>query len=72
MSFTAQPEMLAAAAGELRSLGATLKASNAAAAVPTTGVVPPAADEVSLLPCHTIPYACGDVSDGQRQGRGDP
>lgn len=40
MSFTAQPEMLAAAAGELRSLGATLKASNAAAAVPTTGVVP--------------------------------
>lgn len=28
---------------------ATLKASNAAAAVPTTGVVPPAADEVSLL-----------------------
>lgn len=49
MSFTAQPEMLAAAAGELRSLGATLKASNAAAAVPTTGVVPPAADEVSLL-----------------------
>lgn len=31
------------------SLGATLKASNAAAAVPTTGVVPPAADEVSLL-----------------------
>lgn len=29
--------------------GATLKASNAAAAVPTTGVVPPAADEVSLL-----------------------
>ncbi|KEY07268.1 PE family protein [Mycobacterium tuberculosis variant bovis] len=49
MSFTAQPEMLAAAAGELRSLGATLKVSNAAAAVPTTGVVPPAADEVSLL-----------------------
>lgn len=49
MSFTAQPEMLAAAAGDLRSLGATLKASNAAAAVPTTGVVPPAADEVSLL-----------------------
>lgn len=29
--------------------GPTLKASNAAAAVPTTGVVPPAADEVSLL-----------------------
>ncbi len=32
MSFTAQPEMLAAAAGE-PFLGATLKASNAAAAV---------------------------------------
>ena len=50
MSFvTAQPEMLAAAAGELGSIGATLSASNAAAAAPTTGVLPPAADEVSAL-----------------------
>lgn len=50
MSFlTAQPEMLAAAAEVLQSIGAATTASNAAAAAPTTGVLPPAADEVSLL-----------------------
>ncbi len=50
MSFVmAYPEMLAAAADTLQSIGATTVASNAAAAAPTTGVVPPAADEVSLL-----------------------
>ncbi|MHA7648275.1 PE family protein [Mycobacterium sp. ML4] len=50
MSFvTAQPEMLAAAADVLQSIGAATNASNAAAAAPTTGVLPPAADEVSLL-----------------------
>ncbi|CMN86292.1 PE family protein [Mycobacterium tuberculosis] len=43
----AYPEMLAAAADTLQSIGATT--SNAAAAAPTTGVVPPAADEVSAL-----------------------
>lgn len=45
----AYPEMLAAAADTLQSIGATTVASNAAAAAPTTGVVPPAADEVSAL-----------------------
>ncbi|TXB92288.1 PE family protein, partial [Mycobacterium tuberculosis] len=46
MSFVmAYPEMLAAAADTLQSIGATTVASNAAAAAPTTGVVPPAADE---------------------------
>lgn len=50
MSFvTAQPEMLAAAAENLRALGASMSAENAAAAAPTTGVVPAAADEVSAL-----------------------
>ncbi|KAA1249230.1 PE family protein [Mycobacterium simiae] len=50
MSFlTAQPEALAAAAGSLGSIGSTLSAGNAAAAAPTTGVLPPAADEVSAL-----------------------
>lgn len=44
----AYPEM-AAAADTLQSIGATTVASNAAAAAPTTGVVPPAADEVSAL-----------------------
>lgn len=50
MSFvTAQPEMLAAAAGTLQSIGSSMEAENAAAAGPTTGVVPAAADEVSAL-----------------------
>jgi hypothetical protein len=50
MSFvTTQPEALAAAAGSLQGIGSTLSAQNAAAAAPTTGVVPAAADEVSAL-----------------------
>jgi len=50
MSFvTAQPEALAAAAGSLQGIGSALSAQNAAAAAPTTGVVPAAADEVSAL-----------------------
>ncbi|GAA4294017.1 MULTISPECIES: PE family protein [Mycobacterium] len=50
MSFvTTQPEALAAAAGNLQSIGSTLNAQNAAAVAPTTGVVPAAADEVSAL-----------------------
>jgi hypothetical protein len=50
MSFvTTQPEALAAAAGGLQGIGSGLSAQNAAAAAPTTGVVPAAADEVSAL-----------------------
>ncbi|HYB35173.1 MAG TPA: PE family protein [Mycobacterium sp.] len=50
MSFvTTQPEMLAAAANHLQGIGSALDAQNAAAAAPTTGVVPAAADEVSAL-----------------------
>ncbi|BBY21573.1 PE family protein [Mycobacterium stomatepiae] len=50
MSFvTAQPEALAAAAGALRAIGSALAARNAAAAPPTTGVIPAAADRVSIL-----------------------
>jgi hypothetical protein len=50
MSFvTTQPEALAAAAGTLQGIGSTMSAQNAAAAAPTTGVVPAAADEVSAL-----------------------
>lgn len=50
MSFvTAQPEMLAAAAGQLQGIGATMSAQNGAVAAPTTGVIPAAADEVSTL-----------------------
>jgi PE family len=50
MSFvTAQPELLASAADQLQGVGATVAAQNAAAAAPTMGVVPAAADEVSTL-----------------------
>ena len=50
MSFvTTQPEALAAAAGNLQTIGSTLSAQNAAGAAPTAGVVPGAADEVSAL-----------------------
>ena len=50
MSFvTTHPELLAAAAGVLQSIGAAVAAENTAAAAPTTGVVPAAADEVSAL-----------------------
>ncbi|HWF68768.1 MAG TPA: PE family protein [Mycobacterium sp.] len=50
MSFvTTQPEALSAAAGDLQGIGADVAAQNAAAASPTTAVVPAAADEVSAL-----------------------
>lgn len=50
MSFvTTQPEALTAEAGNLQAIGSALGAQNAAAAAPTTGVVPAAADEVSAL-----------------------
>ena len=50
MSFvTTQPEMLSTAAGDLASIGSALTAQNAAAAAPTTGVVPAADDEVSAV-----------------------
>ena len=50
MSFvTTQPEMLTLAAGDLQGVGAAMAAGSMAAAAPTTGVVPAAADEVSAL-----------------------
>jgi hypothetical protein len=50
MSFVStQPEALTAAASTLQGLGSSLSAQNAAAAAPTTGVVPAAADAVSAL-----------------------
>jgi hypothetical protein len=50
MSFvTAQPEALAAAAANLQGIGSAVSAQNAAAAAPTTGVIPAAADAVSAL-----------------------
>lgn len=50
MSFVrTYPEHIAAAASNLQSLGAALNVGNAVAAAPTTGVVPAAIDEVSVL-----------------------
>ncbi len=50
MSFvTTQAELMSAAAGNLAAIGSAMTASNSAAAEPTTGVVPAAADEVSAL-----------------------
>jgi len=50
MSYvTTHPEALAAAAATLHGLGSALSSQNAAAAAPTTGVVPAAADQVSAL-----------------------
>lgn len=50
MSFvTAQPEVLTAAAGSLSGIGDSMTAGVAAAAAPTTGVIPPAADMVSAM-----------------------
>lgn len=48
MSFVAvRPETLITIAGDLANRGSALSAQNAAAATPTTGLVPAAADEVS-------------------------
>ena len=50
MSFvTTQPTELTAAAENLQGVGSSLAAQNVTAAVPTTGVLPAAADEVSAL-----------------------
>ena len=45
----AEPQMLAVAAAEMQALNTSVWAENAAAAAPTTGVVPAAADVVSIL-----------------------
>ncbi len=50
MSFvTTQPQSLIATATALAGIGSTMSAHNAAAAAPITGVIPPAADEVSAM-----------------------
>jgi hypothetical protein len=50
MSFvTTEPELLASAAGALDAIGSAVRSQNSAAATPTTGVIPAAADEVSAL-----------------------
>jgi hypothetical protein len=46
---TAQPESMAAAAIRLHAVGSALAAEGAATATPMTGVMPAAADEVSIV-----------------------
>ncbi|MBY0390758.1 MAG: PE family protein [Mycobacterium pseudokansasii] len=47
--LTTEPEMLQSAATKLQALGSSMICRNAAAAAATMNVVPPAADEVSVL-----------------------
>jgi len=50
MSFVStQPAELSGAAENLQGIGSAMTGENAAAAAPTTGVLPAAADEVSAL-----------------------
>lgn len=46
---TSESDMLSAASGDLAGVGSMMAAQNEVAAVPTNGVVPPAADVVSSL-----------------------
>jgi PE family len=48
-TVVAQPEAIEATAGGLRTINASMRAANAAAAAPTIGVAPAAADLVSML-----------------------
>jgi PE family len=78
MSYvTTAPEALSATAANLAGIGATMSAQNSAAAAPTTGVVPAAADQVSALaaaqfcvhaqrPSRSHPSAAGEHPGNQR------
>ncbi|OBH84902.1 hypothetical protein A5681_18315 [Mycobacterium scrofulaceum] len=55
MSFlTTLPDLLLAAAGQLQSIGSAVTAANSTAAFSITGVVPAAADEVSVVTAATF------------------
>src|SRR5271166_1456957 len=49
MFVTTQLEALSTAAGNLSVIGSAVSSQNAAAAAPTAGIIPAAADEVSAL-----------------------
>lgn len=49
MYVMTDPPAMLASAGELQAIGSSMVAGNAAAAAPTMGVVPPAADPTSAL-----------------------
>jgi hypothetical protein len=52
MSVIAAPELINTAATDLANIGSNLSAAHTAAATPTTGVIPAAADEVSAGIAH--------------------
>jgi hypothetical protein len=49
MFVTTQPEALSMAAENLGAIGSAVSSQNVAAAAPTTGIIPAASDEVSVL-----------------------
>ena len=72
MSFvTTQPELLTSAAANLGGIGAAMTAGNMAAAAPTTGVVPAAADEVSALTAVQFAAHAEMYQAVERPSRGD-
>ena len=72
MSFvTTQPEALSAAAGNLQGIGADLTAHNAAAASPTTAVMPGGSRRGVGADRGTVHRARPAVSSGQCSSRGD-
>lgn len=55
MTFvTAEPEALASAAASMTGIGASMSAANASAAGPSTAVLPPATDPVSIQTVATL------------------
>ncbi len=70
---TTHPEMLSSAAGELAGIGSAMAASNRAAAAPTSGVVPAAADTihsllVSTLQTNAASYAAAEAANAVAAG----
>ena len=55
----AAPELINTAATDLANIGSNLSAAHAAAAAPTTGVIPAAADEVSAGIAHLFSQYAG-------------
>jgi PE family len=68
---TTQPEVLAAAAGALQGIGSAMSAQNAAAAAPTTGVIP--ADEAMSAICALSRSRCSseEYADNHQATRHD-
>ena len=66
---TTAPEALSATAANLAGIGATMSAQNSAAAAPTTGVVPAAADQELSAGGRPVRRSRTDVSGSQRPSR---